>query len=98
VCSIGFRPSRGIPVLVVNPTGQCSTLDHAEDVRAAHGAVGERLRERDSVALKADQLAALATVFGASVDYLIGQEPAKERKGGPVGRAKLSAKQNRRGC
>lgn len=45
--------------------------------------------ERDSVALKADQLAALARIFGTSVDYLVvGQEPVKERKGGPVGRAR----------
>ncbi len=44
--------------------------------------------EREPVALKADQLAALAIIFGVSVDYLVGQEPPKERKGGPVGRAR----------
>jgi transcriptional regulator with XRE-family HTH domain len=49
--------------------------------------------ERDSVALKADQLAALAKVFDVSVDYLVGQEPPKERKGGPVGRARRAFEQ-----
>jgi transcriptional regulator with XRE-family HTH domain len=44
--------------------------------------------ERNPVALKADQLAVLATVFDVSVDYLVGQEPAKKPKGGPVGRAR----------
>jgi transcriptional regulator with XRE-family HTH domain len=49
--------------------------------------------ERDSVALKADQLAVLAKVFGVSADYLVGQEPLKERKGGPVGRARRAFEQ-----
>ena len=44
--------------------------------------------ERDTVALKTDQLVALAKIFGVSVDYLVGQEPPKEHKGGPVGRAR----------
>ena len=49
--------------------------------------------ERDPVALKADQLAALAKVFDVSVDYLVGQEPPRERKGGPVGRARRAFEQ-----
>jgi transcriptional regulator with XRE-family HTH domain len=49
--------------------------------------------ERDPVALKADQLAALAKVFDVSVDYLVGQEPPKERKGGLIGRARRAFEQ-----
>jgi transcriptional regulator with XRE-family HTH domain len=49
--------------------------------------------ERNTVALKADQLAALAKIFDVSVDYLVGQEPPRQRKGGPVGRAKRAFEQ-----
>ncbi len=44
--------------------------------------------ERDPVALKADQLATLAQLFEVSADYLIGQESPRQRKSGPVGRAR----------
>ncbi len=44
--------------------------------------------ERDPVALKADQLTALAKIFDVSVDYLVGQEPPKKRNGGLMGRVR----------
>lgn len=43
--------------------------------------------ERESVGLKAEQLVALATALGTSVDALLGRE-AKPQRGGPSGRAR----------
>jgi transcriptional regulator with XRE-family HTH domain len=44
--------------------------------------------EREQVALRADQLAALADALGVSGDFLIGREEPKRRGNGPVGRAR----------
>ena len=44
--------------------------------------------ERVAVALKAEQLAALADTLGVSVDALIGRKADGRRGGGPVGRAR----------
>jgi len=44
--------------------------------------------EREQVALRADQLAALADALGVSADFLIGREQSKKRGNGPVGRAR----------
>jgi transcriptional regulator with XRE-family HTH domain len=44
--------------------------------------------ERAPVALRADQLAALADVLGVSADFLIGRESPKKRVGGPTGRVR----------
>jgi hypothetical protein len=43
--------------------------------------------EREEVALRADQLAALAGALGVTVDFLVGRENGKRRGNGPVGRA-----------
>ena len=42
--------------------------------------------ERETVALRADQLTALADTLGVSVDYLLGRQDVKQRGGGPVGK------------
>ena len=44
--------------------------------------------ERESIGLKADQLAALSDALGASVDSLLGLSSQPKRRGGPAGRAK----------
>jgi len=42
--------------------------------------------EREPVALRADQLAALADFLKVSVDFLVGRQSAKPRSGGPAGK------------
>lgn len=42
--------------------------------------------ERRNVALRADQLQQLAAILGVGSDQLLGQEPAKTRAAGPVGK------------
>lgn len=44
--------------------------------------------ERESVGLKAEQLSAMAQALGTTLDFLIGQEAAPKRRGGPQGRTK----------
>jgi transcriptional regulator with XRE-family HTH domain len=44
--------------------------------------------ERETVALRPDQIAQLATALGVSADYLLGTNLAKKRGGGPTGRAR----------
>lgn len=44
--------------------------------------------ERQNVALKPDQLAALAESLGVSADFLLGRDPEKKRGTGPTGKAK----------
>lgn len=44
--------------------------------------------ERAPVALRADQLAALASALGVTADYLVGRDSPKKRGSGPVGRAR----------
>lgn len=44
--------------------------------------------ERAPVALRADQLAALATALGVTADYLVGRDSPTKRATGPVGRAR----------
>jgi transcriptional regulator with XRE-family HTH domain len=44
--------------------------------------------EREQVALRADQLAALADALGVTTDYLVGRDAPKPRGNGPVGRAR----------
>jgi transcriptional regulator with XRE-family HTH domain len=44
--------------------------------------------EREPVALKPDQMAALAKALGVSTDHLLGVEPPKKRGTGPIGKAR----------
>lgn len=44
--------------------------------------------ERAPVALRADQLAALADAFGVTTDCLVGRDTPKPRGNGPVGQAR----------
>jgi len=44
--------------------------------------------ERSAVALKADQLLALADILGTSVDALVGRDEPTKRSGGPTGKAR----------
>jgi transcriptional regulator with XRE-family HTH domain len=44
--------------------------------------------EREGVALRPDQLAALANTLGVTTDFLVGKDTPKKRGGGPTGRAK----------
>lgn len=44
--------------------------------------------EREPVALRADQLSALAQALGVTTDYLLGKQPMKARGSGPVGKAR----------
>ena len=44
--------------------------------------------ERSQVALRADQLTALANTLGVTADFLLGRETTKKRGNGPIGRAK----------
>ena len=44
--------------------------------------------ERETVALRAEQLATLAQVLGVTVDALVGRQAAKQRGAGPVGKAR----------
>ena len=43
--------------------------------------------EREQVALRADQLTALADALGVSIDFLLGRKNVKQR-GGPVGKVR----------
>ena len=43
--------------------------------------------EREPVALKPDQLAALAEALGVTADHLLGRTPEKKRGSGPKGKA-----------
>lgn len=43
--------------------------------------------EREPVALRADQLSALADALGVSIDFLLGRQNLKQR-GGPVGKVR----------
>jgi len=45
-------------------------------------------RTCESVGLKADQLVALASALGVSVDSLLGLAAKPKRRGGPAGRAR----------
>ena len=45
--------------------------------------------EREPVALKPEQLSALADALGVSADFLVGREKAKKRGSGPTGKAKF---------
>lgn len=45
--------------------------------------------EREPVALKAEQLAALAEALEVSADYFLGREAPKKRVSGPAGKARL---------
>lgn len=49
--------------------------------------------ERKPVALKPDQLAALAQLLGCSVDDLLGLAPKPVKRGGPTGRARQAFEQ-----
>lgn len=42
--------------------------------------------EREKVALRADQLTALAEALGVSADFLLGRKETKPRNGGPAGK------------
>lgn len=44
--------------------------------------------EREGVALRPEQLAALANTLGVTADFLIGKDVSKKRSGGPIGRGK----------
>ena len=44
--------------------------------------------ERERVALRADQLTALADSLGATTDFLLGRDSPRRRGGGPTGKAK----------
>jgi hypothetical protein len=44
--------------------------------------------KREGVALRADQIAALANLLGVMADYLVGRDLARKRNGGTVGRAR----------
>jgi transcriptional regulator with XRE-family HTH domain len=44
--------------------------------------------ERESVALRPEQLAQLAVVLGTTTDYLLGVETTKRHGGGPTGKAR----------
>ena len=44
--------------------------------------------EREPVALKPEQIAALAAALGLSADYLLGTNNTKKRGGGPTGKAR----------
>jgi transcriptional regulator with XRE-family HTH domain len=44
--------------------------------------------EREPVALRPDQLAALTAALGVSADYLLGRDEEKKRGTGPTGKAK----------
>jgi transcriptional regulator with XRE-family HTH domain len=45
--------------------------------------------ERRSVALRADQVTALAKILGVSADSLLGVQPLKQRGTGPAGKMRL---------
>ena len=44
--------------------------------------------EREPVALRPEQLAALTTALGVSADFLLGRDGEKKRGGGPIGKAR----------
>lgn len=44
--------------------------------------------EREPIAVRAEQLAILAGLFGVSADFLIGRQPSKRRGPGPTGKMK----------
>jgi len=44
--------------------------------------------ERRTTALKPEQISKLAEVLNVSVDYLLGRDNGRQRKGGPVGKAR----------
>ena len=60
--------------------------------------------EREPTAVRAEQLAILAELFGVSADFLIGRQPPKQRGTGPTGKmrqifetaSKLPRRQQRR--
>jgi transcriptional regulator with XRE-family HTH domain len=45
--------------------------------------------ERNEVALRSEQLTAIAEALGISVEELVGQSKSKSRSGGPAGKARL---------
>jgi transcriptional regulator with XRE-family HTH domain len=45
--------------------------------------------EREPTAVRAEQLAILAELFGISADYLVGRQPPKPRGAGPTGKLRL---------
>lgn len=49
--------------------------------------------ERAPVALRAEQLMALATALHVSADFLLGREPATPRTSGPAGKARRAFEQ-----
>jgi transcriptional regulator with XRE-family HTH domain len=68
-----------------------------EEAGLSQTAIAERLSipqrtyaywERADVALRADQLAALAEIFDISCDHLIGREPGNSKGKGPSGKLK----------
>jgi transcriptional regulator with XRE-family HTH domain len=60
--------------------------DLAEQLSVSQRAIAHW--ETNSVALRADQLAALADVLGVTVDYLMGREEGKSQKSMAAGKAR----------
>jgi transcriptional regulator with XRE-family HTH domain len=44
--------------------------------------------EREGIALRADQIAALADALGVTADYLVGRDDTPRKNGGPGGRVR----------
>jgi transcriptional regulator with XRE-family HTH domain len=42
--------------------------------------------EREPTAVRAEQLATLADLFGVTADFLVGRQPSKQRGSGPTGK------------
>jgi transcriptional regulator with XRE-family HTH domain len=80
------RPSFGERLALARQQAGLTQLQLAEKLGTRQRVITHW--EREPVALRADQLAALADALGVSTDYLVGRNPPRAGGTGPVGRAR----------
>lgn len=78
------RPPFGERIYQLREEAGLTQAQVAEKLGITHRAYA--FWEREPTAIRAEQLALLAELFGVSADFLIGRQPPKQRGTGPTGK------------